>query len=82
MGDLPGDVSRLRIDTADNARLVVNATREAVVITGFLQTGDLIESVNAIQLRPFPATPWSASPPRCWRHSRLAHRPAIRSTDY
>lgn len=53
MGDLPGDVSRLHINTADNARLVVNQTPEAVVITGFVQTGDLIESVNAIQLKPF-----------------------------
>lgn len=53
MGDLPGDVSELSIDTADNARLVVSETQEAVVITGFVQTGGLIESVNAIQLEPF-----------------------------
>lgn len=53
MGDLPGDVIDLTIDTADNARLVVNETPEAVVITGFVQTGDLIESVNAIQLAPY-----------------------------
>lgn len=53
MGDLPGDVSDLEIDSANNARLVVNETQEAVVITGFVQTGSLIESVNAIQLAPF-----------------------------
>ena len=35
---------------ADAARLVVNANRKATLVTGFVQTGGLIETVNAVQL--------------------------------
>ncbi|WP_372727770.1 hypothetical protein [Nocardioides sp.] len=55
MGDLDGQVSELDLPRADAARLVVNAGDEAVLVTGFVQVGDVIETVNAIQLAPYDA---------------------------
>ncbi|GGO74236.1 DUF3558 family protein [Nocardioides deserti] len=51
-GDVAGRVSDLDLPTADAARTVVQVTDDAVVVTGFVQTGGLIESVNAIVLDP------------------------------
>lgn len=51
-GDITGRVSDLDLPTADAARTVVQVTDDAVVVTGFVQTGGLIESVNAIVLDP------------------------------
>ena len=53
MGKIDGRVTDLDIAGADHARLVVNAGRKAVLVTAFLQTGDLIETVNAIGLKPY-----------------------------
>ena len=41
-----------RVPGADAARLVVNANRKATLVTGFVQTGGLVETVNAVQLAP------------------------------
>jgi hypothetical protein len=52
MGRVAGEVTELRVPGADAARLVVNADRRATLVTGFVQTGGLIETVNAAQLAP------------------------------
>jgi hypothetical protein len=52
MGRIDGEVTRLQVPGADAARLVVNAGRKATLVTGFVQTGALIETVNAVQLAP------------------------------
>ena len=53
MGPVQGRVSRIAVPGADAARLVVNARRSAVLVTGFVQGGGLVQSVNAVQLRPY-----------------------------
>ncbi len=53
MGTLDGTVTQLDVPGADAARLVVSASRKAVLVTGFVQTGRLIETVNAIELAPY-----------------------------
>ncbi|MCW2792010.1 MAG: hypothetical protein JWO76_1108 [Nocardioides sp.] len=53
MGQIEGRVTDVDIAGAANARLVVNARRGVVLVTGFVKTGDLIETVNAIQLAPY-----------------------------
>ncbi len=53
MGEVPGRVSRIDVPGADTARLVVHARRSAVLVTGFVQSGGLVQSVNAVQLRPY-----------------------------
>jgi hypothetical protein len=52
MGRLPGRVSRPAVPGADAARLVVNTNRQATLVTGFVKTGRLVETVNAVQLTP------------------------------
>lgn len=52
MGRLDGEVTSPRVPGADAARLVVNTNRKATLVTGFVQTGGLIETVNAVQLAP------------------------------
>ncbi|MBS44591.1 MAG: hypothetical protein CMH83_15790 [Nocardioides sp.] len=41
------------VDLADDARLVVDTTDGTLAVTGFVQTGDLVQVVNAIQPEPF-----------------------------
>jgi hypothetical protein len=53
MGELDGVVRELDLRGADHARLVVSTRKEAVLVTGFAQTGDLIETVNAAALAPY-----------------------------
>jgi len=53
MGELDGDVRDLDVPGADQARLVVSARRQAVLVTGFAQIGDLVETVNAAALAPY-----------------------------
>lgn len=53
MGPIRGRVSRIAVPGADAARLVVHARRPAVLVTGFVQSGGLVQSVNAVQLRPY-----------------------------
>ncbi|MDN4160928.1 DUF3558 family protein [Nocardioides abyssi] len=50
--DIAGRVHDVDVPTADAARTVVQVTDDAVVVSGFVQTGGLIESVNAIVLDP------------------------------
>jgi len=53
MGQVQGRVSRIDVAGADAARLVVHARGSAVLVSGFVQTGGLVQSVNAVQLRPY-----------------------------
>lgn len=53
MGPVQGRVTRIAVPGADAARLVVHARRPAVLVTGFVQSGGLVQSVNAVQLRPY-----------------------------
>jgi len=50
--DVAGRVRDVDLPTADAARTVVQVTDDAVAVTGFVQTGGLIESVNALVLDP------------------------------
>lgn len=55
MGTIEGTVSDVRVPGAKAARLVVHTTRGAAGVTGFVQVGSLIETVNALQLAPYDA---------------------------
>lgn len=50
--DVAGVERDLDLPGADAARLVVQQREDAVLVTGFVQTGGLIESVNAVSLDP------------------------------
>jgi hypothetical protein len=52
MGRLEGRVTRPAVPGADATRLVVNTNRQATLVTGFVKTGRLVETVNAVQLTP------------------------------
>lgn len=53
MGDVQGRVTRIDVPSADGARLVVHTRPSAVLVTGFVQTRGLVQSVNAVQLKPY-----------------------------
>jgi hypothetical protein len=53
MGKVPGTVTDIQVPGADAARLVVHARRPAIFVTGFVQSGGLVQSVNAVQLKPY-----------------------------
>jgi hypothetical protein len=53
MGKVPGVATDIEVPGADAARLVVHARRPAIFVTGFVQTHGLVQSVNAVQLRPY-----------------------------
>ncbi|MGZ4448510.1 MAG: hypothetical protein ACXVW4_01845 [Nocardioides sp.] len=55
MGRLAGHVERLDLPGAKAARLVVNTSHRASLVTGFVQVHGLIETVNAAQLAPYDA---------------------------
>ena len=48
-----GTVSRPAIPGADDARLVVNASSSAYAVSAFLQNHTLIQTVNALALKPY-----------------------------
>jgi hypothetical protein len=53
MGKVPGTDTDMDVPGADAARLVVHARRPAIFVTGFAQSGGLVQSVNTVQLRPY-----------------------------
>ena len=61
MGHIDGAVRDLDIAGATAARVVVNRSPKAVFVTGFVQSHGLIETVNAVQLRPYDATAVTAA---------------------
>jgi len=50
-----GEVRTPRIAGAEDARVVVNRRDDAYLVSAFLQTGSLIQSVNATALAPYAA---------------------------
>jgi hypothetical protein len=53
MGKVAGTVTDVTLPGADAARLVVQAGKSGVLATGFVQTDGLVQSVNAVQVRPY-----------------------------
>ena len=43
---IQGTVSTIKVPGADDARLVVNATKKAITVSGFVEDGTLIQVVN------------------------------------
>ncbi|MDH2412659.1 hypothetical protein [Nocardioides sp. CER19] len=48
-----GTVSRPTVPGADDARMVVNDSGSAYAVSAFLQNGKLIQTVNALALKPY-----------------------------
>ena len=53
MGTIDGTVTDVDVAGAQAARLVVNTRDDAVLVTGFVQVGGLLQTVNAVQLAPY-----------------------------
>lgn len=53
MGKVAGRVSEIDVPGAEAARIVVHATDSGLLVTGFVQTEGLVQSVNAVQLDPY-----------------------------
>jgi hypothetical protein len=49
------DVTEPAVDGADAARLVVNEQKGSLSVTGFVQNGDLIQTVNVVDPAPYDA---------------------------
>lgn len=56
MGAAGSQLRSVQVPGADAARLVVRASKDGVLVTGFVQTGGLVQSVNAAQLAPYRRT--------------------------
>jgi hypothetical protein len=52
MGTLAGEVEELDVTGADDARLVVKFAQGSLLVTGFVQNGDLIQMVNLVDPAP------------------------------
>lgn len=52
MGTLAGDVEEVDVAGADDARLVVKFAQGSLLVTGFVQNGDLIQIVNLVDPAP------------------------------
>ena len=53
MGASGAQLEPVDVAGAEAARLVVDATKSGVLVTGFVQTDGLVHSVNAAQLAPY-----------------------------
>src|SRR6478609_4677137 len=53
MGATGAQLKKVDVEGADAARLVVSAKKGGVLVTGFVQTDGLVQSVNAAQLAPY-----------------------------
>ncbi|WP_028643868.1 hypothetical protein [Nocardioides sp. URHA0020] len=53
MGATGAQLKPIDVAGADAARLVVSPSKTGVLVTGFVQTGGLVQSVNAAQLPPY-----------------------------
>ena len=53
MGAAAGQLRPVEVPGAEAARLAANPQRSGVLVTGFVQTQGLVQSVNAVQLRPY-----------------------------
>lgn len=54
MPDLdPKAVSTVRVKGADDARIVVDSVHDQLLVSGFVQTGDLIQTVDVVDPKPY-----------------------------
>ena len=53
MGATGAQLKPIDVDGADAARIVVRAQDNGVLVTGFVQTDGLVQSVNAAQVAPY-----------------------------
>lgn len=53
MGATGEQLRKIDVDGADAARLVVSSQKSGVLVTGFVQTEGLVQSVNAVQVKPY-----------------------------
>ena len=53
MGATGAQLKAVDVEGAEAARLVVDPRRAGILVTGFVQTDGLVQSVNAAQLAPF-----------------------------
>ncbi|MDO9494932.1 MAG: hypothetical protein Q7J48_04455 [Nocardioides sp.] len=56
MGTLAGEVEEVDVAGADDARLVVKFAQGSLLVTGFVQNGDLIQIVNLVDPAPHDRT--------------------------
>lgn len=64
IGASGAQLERVRVPGADAARLVVSPRRSVVLVTGFVQTAGLVQSVNAAQVAPYDEDAVAASTKR------------------
>lgn len=53
MGGISGQLRPVTVPGADAARIAVRERRSGILVTGFVQTRGLVQSVNAVHLRPY-----------------------------
>ena len=53
MGSIATQLEPIDVPGADAARLAVRERKDGILVTGFVQTGGLVQSVNAVDLAPF-----------------------------
>lgn len=53
MGAIATQLHPVSVPGADAARIAVRERRSGILVTGFVQTKGLVQSVNAVQLRPY-----------------------------
>jgi hypothetical protein len=53
MGATGSQLEPVDIDGAESARMVVRTQKSGVLVTGFVQTKGLVQSVNAVQVKPY-----------------------------
>jgi len=53
MGQIDGIVTEPAVAGSDDVRFVVNTRQKGLAVTGFVQNGDLIQVVNAVDPRPY-----------------------------
>ncbi|MEJ7832837.1 MAG: hypothetical protein WKF79_07995 [Nocardioides sp.] len=49
----PDDVRRVAVAGADDARIVVDFTDEELLVSGFVQNGDLVQTVDVVDPQPY-----------------------------
>ena len=53
MGAIAGQLRPVDVAGADAARIAVRERRTGILVTGFVQTAGLVQSVNAVHLEPY-----------------------------
>ena len=69
MGATGAQLEPVDVAGAEAARLVVDPSKTGVLVTGFVQTDGLVQSVNAAQLAPYDRNQVVATTRPCWASS-------------